>query len=115
MNRRHVSDAHDQVQQALYDYTLNCYSHVPVSSWNSAFCFVFHGAHWLFFACLFFSAVFCIRIWRAQQEKFAKMMAIMPDIHAMSSRGEEYLYFKHLNGCAPTQTLLMEMLHAKRK
>jgi len=51
----------------------------------------------------------------AQQDKFAKMMAILPDIHAMSSRGEEYLYFKHLNGCAPTQTLLMEMLHAKRK
>jgi len=43
------------------------------------------------------------------------MLAILPDIHAMSSRGEEYLYFKHLNGCAPTQTLLMEMLHAKRK
>ena len=58
MNRRHVSDAHDQVQQALYDYTLNCYSHVPVSSWNSAFCFVFHGAHWLFFACLFFRLCF---------------------------------------------------------
>jgi hypothetical protein len=49
------------------------------------------------------------------QDKFAKMLAILPDIHAMSSRGEEYLYFKHLNGCAPTQTLLMEMLHAKRK
>lgn len=43
------------------------------------------------------------------------MLAILPDIHAMSSRGEEYLYIKHLNGCAPTQTLLMEMLHAKRK
>ena len=49
------------------------------------------------------------------KDKFAKMLAILPDIHAMSSRGEEYLYFKHLNGCAPTQTLLMEMLHAKRK
>lgn len=43
------------------------------------------------------------------------MLAILPDIHALSSRGEDYLYIKHLNGCAPTQTLLMEMLHAKRK
>jgi len=77
MNRRHVVEAQEQVQQALFDYTLNCYSHIP--------------------------------------DKFAKMLAILPDIHAMSSRGEEYLYFKHLNGCAPTQTLLMEMLHAKRK
>lgn len=77
MNRRHVVEAQEQVQQALFDYTLNCYTHIP--------------------------------------DKFAKMLAILPDIHAMSSRGEEYLYFKHLNGCAPTQTLLMEMLHAKRK
>jgi len=77
MNRRHVVEAQEQVQQALFDYTLNCYTQIP--------------------------------------DKFAKMLAILPDIHAMSSRGEEYLYFKHLNGCAPTQTLLMEMLHAKRK
>lgn len=77
MNRRHVAEAQDQVQQALYDYTLNCYAHIP--------------------------------------DKFQKMLAILPDIHAMSARGEDYLYIKHLNGCAPTQTLLMEMLHAKRK
>ena len=54
------------------------------------------------------------KLW-LKQDKFAKMLAILPDIHAMSSRGEDYLYIKHLNGCAPTQTLLMEMLHAKRK
>jgi hypothetical protein len=60
-------------------------------------------------------SVFCIQIWRPEQDKFARMMAILPDIHAMSSRGEDYLYHKHLSGCAPTQTLLMEMLHAKRK
>jgi len=39
----------------------------------------------------------------------------MPEIHAMASRGEDHLYHKHCNGGAPTQTLLMEMLHAKRK
>ena len=31
MNRRHVVDAQEQVQQALFDYTLNCYAHIPVS------------------------------------------------------------------------------------
>lgn len=31
MNRRHVVEAQEQVQQALFDYTLNCYSHIPVS------------------------------------------------------------------------------------
>ena len=31
MNRRHVVEAQEQVQQALFDYTLNCYTHIPVS------------------------------------------------------------------------------------
>lgn len=31
MNRRHVAEAQEQVQQALFDYTLNCYAHIPVS------------------------------------------------------------------------------------
>lgn len=39
----------------------------------------------------------------------------MPQLRLLTMRGEEYLYFKHLGGNAPTQTLLMEMLHAKRK
>jgi hypothetical protein len=39
----------------------------------------------------------------------------MPEIHQMASRGEDHLYHKHCTGGAPTQTLLMEMLHAKRK
>lgn len=42
-------------------------------------------------------------------------MSIIPDIHALASQGEEHLYIKHCAGSAPTQTLLMEMLHAKRK
>ncbi|XP_018493933.1 nuclear hormone receptor FTZ-F1 [Galendromus occidentalis] len=48
-------------------------------------------------------------------DKFSQLMAILPEIKAMSSRGEEFLYFKHVNGNAPTQTLLMEMLHTRRR
>lgn len=49
------------------------------------------------------------------QDKFTKLLQIMPEIHSLASRGEENLYLKHCSGGAPTQTLLMEMLHAKRK
>ena len=49
------------------------------------------------------------------QNKFHKMLQLLPEMHNLATRGEEYLYFKHCNGGAPTQTLLMEMLHAKRK
>ncbi|XP_069701113.1 nuclear hormone receptor FTZ-F1 isoform X2 [Periplaneta americana] len=77
MNRRHVQEGYDQVQQALLDYTVNCYPQI--------------------------------------QDKFSKLLMVMPEIHAMASRGEDHLYHKHCNGGAPTQTLLMEMLHAKRK
>ncbi|XP_044256217.1 nuclear hormone receptor FTZ-F1 isoform X4 [Tribolium madens] len=49
------------------------------------------------------------------QDKFNKMMQLLPEIHSLATRGEEHLYHKHCNGSAPTQTLLMEMLHAKRK
>ncbi|XP_037939006.1 nuclear hormone receptor FTZ-F1 isoform X1 [Teleopsis dalmanni] len=48
-------------------------------------------------------------------DKFRRLLNILPDIHAMAARGEEHLYSKHCAGSAPTQTLLMEMLHAKRK
>lgn len=40
---------------------------------------------------------------------------VVPEIHALAARGEEHLYQRHCAGQAPTQTLLMEMLHAKRK
>lgn len=49
------------------------------------------------------------------QDKFNHLMNQMPQLRLLTMRGEEYLYFKHLGGNAPTQTLLMEMLHAKRK
>ncbi|XP_048488785.1 nuclear hormone receptor FTZ-F1 isoform X4 [Plutella xylostella] len=49
------------------------------------------------------------------QDKFGKLVMVVPEIHALASRGEEHLYQRHCAGQAPTQTLLMEMLHAKRK
>lgn len=48
-------------------------------------------------------------------DKFSKLLSIIPEIHVMAARGEEHLYIKHCAGSAPSQTLLMEMLHAKRK
>ncbi|XP_021950536.1 nuclear hormone receptor FTZ-F1 isoform X1 [Folsomia candida] len=58
---------------------------------------------------------YCINCYPQVQEKFTKLLTLLPDIRQVASRGEDYLYFKHINGGAPTQTLLMEMLHAKRK
>jgi hypothetical protein len=49
------------------------------------------------------------------QNKFGKLLNLLPELNQLSSRGEEFLYFEHIHGNAPTQTLLMEMLHAKRK
>ncbi|KAE8743194.1 Fushi tarazu - Factor 1 isoform A [Frankliniella occidentalis] len=49
------------------------------------------------------------------QDKFNRLLQLLPDIHEMAARGEDHLYQKHCSGGAPTQTLLMEMLHAKRK
>ncbi|XP_017037629.1 nuclear hormone receptor FTZ-F1 [Drosophila kikkawai] len=77
VNRKTVSEGHDNVQAALLDYTLTCYPSV--------------------------------------NDKFSRLVNILPEIHAMAARGEEHLYSKHCAGSAPTQTLLMEMLHAKRK
>ncbi|XP_017792091.1 PREDICTED: nuclear hormone receptor FTZ-F1 [Habropoda laboriosa] len=77
VNKKHVQEGHEQVQQALLDYTLTCYPSIP--------------------------------------DKFNKLLAVLPEIHLVASRGEDHLYQKHCSGGAPTQTLLMEMLHAKRK
>jgi len=58
---------------------------------------------------------YCTNVYSNVSEKFHQLMNLLPEIKAMSMRGEEFLYYKHVNGNAPTQTLLMEMLHAKRK
>ncbi|XP_019760699.1 nuclear hormone receptor FTZ-F1 isoform X4 [Dendroctonus ponderosae] len=58
---------------------------------------------------------YCLACYPQIQDKFNKMQSILQEIHSLASKGEEHLYVKHCNGSAPTQTLLMEMLHAKRK
>lgn len=58
---------------------------------------------------------YCINCHPVVQEKFTKLLMLLPEIRLIASRGEDFLYFKHMHGGAPTQTLLMEMLHAKRK
>lgn len=42
-------------------------------------------------------------------------MGVLPDLRAIASLGEEFLYYKHRAGLAPSKTLLMEMLHARRR
>lgn len=42
-------------------------------------------------------------------------MGLLPDLRAIAVRGEDFLYLKHRAGYAPSKTLLMEMLHAKRR
>ena len=42
-------------------------------------------------------------------------MALMPEVRSMAQRGEDFLYFKHMQGNAPHATPLMEMLTAKRR
>ena len=69
MNRRHVVEAQEQVQQALFDYTLNCYTQIPVSI---IFYFIyssllpttlrFHAMLWTFcFLCFFLFVCLILR------------------------------------------------------
>jgi nuclear receptor subfamily 5 group A member 3 len=88
------------VQAALLDYTLTCYPSVTVKIKQLGQFFIR-------------SSVFPFFL--PTQDKFSKLLSIIPEIHAIATRGEEHLYLKHCAGSAPSQTLLMEMLHAKRK
>lgn len=58
---------------------------------------------------------YCMEMYPQISDRFHQVMAQLPHLRQLTIRGEEYLYFKHINGGAPPQTLLMEMLHAKRK
>ena len=70
------------------------------------------------------------------QEKYNQLLAQIPELRwiskkseknpdksilnksfprSMAQRGEDFLYFKHMQGNAPHATLLMEMLHAKKR
>lgn len=58
---------------------------------------------------------YCVELYPQVSDRFHQIMAQLPHLRQLTIRGEEYLYFKHINDGAPPQTLLMEMLHAKRK
>lgn len=97
VNKKTVVEGHENVQAALLDYTLTCYPSVNVSR--------------MFGTSSSLNNLSLLLL----QDKFRRLLNILPEIHAMAARGEEHLYSKHCAGSAPTQTLLMEMLHAKRK
>lgn len=48
-------------------------------------------------------------------DKYNQLMSQIPELKGMAQRGEDFLYFKHMQGNAPHATLLMEMLHAKKR
>lgn len=58
---------------------------------------------------------YCINFYSHIPDKFDRLMGVLPDLRAIAVRGEEFLYAKHRAGLAPTKTLLMEMLNAKRR
>jgi nuclear receptor subfamily 5 group A protein 3 len=57
---------------------------------------------------------YCINCYQSVPEKFNQLLNLIPDLRDMAQRGEDFLYFKHMQGHAPHHTLLMEMLLAKR-
>jgi len=58
---------------------------------------------------------YCVNYYPQVTDKFNKLMNELPKLRQLTARGEEFLHFKHMNGNAPSQTLLMEMLYARRK
>nr|AID52855.1 fushi-tarazu transcription factor 1 [Tigriopus japonicus] len=58
---------------------------------------------------------YCVNCYANVPDKFTQLLNLLPDLKAMAQRGEDFLYFKHMQGNAPHQTLLMEMLHAKKR
>nr|UJP31525.1 putative steroidogenic factor 1 [Mya arenaria] len=58
---------------------------------------------------------YCITFYPSVKDKFSQVLLRLPDIKLASMCGEEFLYNKHLSGELPDQTLLMEMLHSKKK
>lgn len=58
---------------------------------------------------------YCVNFYPHVKDKFSQVLLRLPDIKLASICGEEFLYSKHLNGELPEHTLLMEMLHSKKK
>lgn len=58
---------------------------------------------------------YCHAVYPEEQDRYQRLMELVPELHYIADNGERYLYFKHMHGAAPSQTLLMEMLHTKRR
>jgi nuclear receptor subfamily 5 group A protein 2 len=58
---------------------------------------------------------YCSSFYPTIRDKFGQLLVRLPEIRLISLRAEDYLYFRHLSGDIQESTLLMEMLHSKRK
>ena len=58
---------------------------------------------------------YCSTFYQSIRDKFGQLLVRLPEIRLISLRAEDYLYFRHLSGDIQESTLLMEMLHSKRK
>ena len=60
-------------------------------------------------------AEYCSTFYSGIHDKFGNLLCLLPEIRRISYRCEDYLYRRHQFGDLPENTLLMEMLNAKRK
>ncbi|KAK6194917.1 hypothetical protein SNE40_000449 [Patella caerulea] len=58
---------------------------------------------------------YCLNFYPDMKDKFGQILLRLPEIRLISIRAEEFMYYKHMIGEVPDQTLLMEMLHSKKK
>ena len=58
---------------------------------------------------------YCVNVYPNIKDKFSQVLLRLPEVRLASISGEEFLYYKHMLGEMPEQTLLMEMLHSKKK
>ena len=58
---------------------------------------------------------YCHNIYPNVPDKYNQLIALLTDLGSMAQRGEDFLYFKHMQGSAPHATLLMEMLRSKKR
>jgi len=58
---------------------------------------------------------YCHNCYPNTPDKYNQLVNLLPELRSMAQRGEDFLYYKHMQGNAPTATLLMEMLTAKKR
>jgi len=58
---------------------------------------------------------YCHNCYPNVPDKYNQLVNLLPELRSMAQRGEDFLYYKHMQGNAPTATLLMEMLTAKKR